>query len=77
LALILFRPTIPFSPKSCRWQTLSSLTEAGQSHLYLVKDRTAEYPEPCVLKRVRNANRAGRFHDEVEAIIASKHRQAA
>jgi serine/threonine protein kinase len=56
-----------------RWQTLSSLTEGGQSRLYLVRDTTGAYPEDCVLKRVLNPIRAGRFHDEVRAIKTLSH----
>jgi serine/threonine protein kinase len=56
-----------------RWQTIRTLTEGGQAQIFLVEDRTGSYAEPCVLKRVLNPTRDGRFHDEIAAVKILSH----
>jgi serine/threonine protein kinase len=56
-----------------RWKPLRTLTEGGQAQIFLVQDKTGAYAEPCVLKRVLNPARDGRFRDEVEAVKTLSH----
>jgi serine/threonine protein kinase len=56
-----------------RWRPLRTLTEGGQAQIFLVEDKTGGFVEPCVLKRVLNPARDGRFRDEIEAIKTLSH----
>ena len=51
-----------------RWEIIESLKEAGQAWTYEVKDIHGEYRETCVLKRLKNPKRLGRFEQEVDAL---------
>lgn len=50
-----------------RWKTVGNLTEGGQAVIFLVEDTTKEYESPCVLKRIKDPKRRGRFKAEIEA----------
>ncbi len=50
-----------------RWETIDSVGEGGQSHVYRVKDLKGEILEPCILKRLKNLARIERFKQEIRA----------
>ena len=56
-----------------RWETVDSLPEGGQAHIFLVKDRRGEGETRYVLKRLKNINRIDRFKNEIEAIRNLSH----
>jgi serine/threonine protein kinase len=60
-------------PYGNRWQTIKTITEGGQAQIFLVKDKAGEYAELCVLKRVGNTARHGRFRNEIGAIKTLSH----
>jgi hypothetical protein len=51
-----------------RWKPLKTLTEGGQAVILLVEDKKGVFQDLCILKRVLNPARHGRFRDEVTAI---------
>jgi serine/threonine protein kinase len=57
-----------------RWEIIEQLpVRSGQADIFLVRDLRRVYPEPCVLKRIRNPKRIERFRAEVEAGTRLKH----
>jgi serine/threonine protein kinase len=59
-----------------RWETLESIGEGGQGHVFVVHDKTRVVDELCVLKRLKNVNnreRRQRFKLEVEALRRLSH----
>lgn len=56
-----------------KWETIRTLGEGGQSHVYLVRDKTVEYQGEYVLKRLKNKKRLGRFEDEIKALMEIDH----
>lgn len=50
-----------------RWETVNSVGEGGQSHVFLVKDLNGEFSEHCILKRLKNFDRIERFKKEIQA----------
>ncbi|MBA2749461.1 MAG: protein kinase [Tatlockia sp.] len=53
-------------PYGNRWETVNSVGEGGQSHVFLVKDLNGE-SEHCILKRLKNFDRIERFKKEIKA----------
>ena len=60
-----------------RWEVIKQIGEGGQSHIFLVNDLEEQFPEPCVLKRLKNINRVERFKKEIEAGQRLNHPQIA
>jgi serine/threonine protein kinase len=58
-----------------RWEIIKSLSEGGQSYVFLVKDLSGEFTENCILKRLKKPDRIGRFEQEVRAGIELNHPQ--
>lgn len=58
-----------------RWENIQQIGEGGQSHIFLVKDKTGEFEGSYVLKRLKNINRIERFEQEINAGIALDHPQ--
>jgi tRNA A-37 threonylcarbamoyl transferase component Bud32 len=59
-----------------RWEIVSSLTEGGQAHIFVVEDRKKEFPGQWVLKRLKNIRdkaRRARFAQEVKATQSIEH----
>lgn len=56
-----------------RWETITSLSEGGQAHTFLVKDLRGDGNTHYVLKRLKNLNRIERFKREIEAIRNLSH----
>ncbi|HUV31211.1 MAG TPA: serine/threonine-protein kinase [Acidobacteriota bacterium] len=50
-----------------KWQVVKSLAEGGQTHVFLVRDESAQHEGDFVLKRLKNEARLGRFKNEIEA----------
>lgn len=50
-----------------RWETIDSIGEGGQSHVYSVKDLQGQFGDKCVLKRLKNPKRIDRFKNEIQA----------
>lgn len=66
------------SPRQCydRWEIVSSLTEGGQAHIFVVEDKAKEFPAQWVLKRLKNIKdkaRKTRFAQEVRATQSIEH----
>jgi serine/threonine protein kinase len=58
-----------------RWETVRPLDSGGQSHVYIVRDRSGEYTEDLVLKHLDSGrqNRDDRFRNEVGAAMRLNH----
>lgn len=50
-----------------RWRVIAPFREGGQGWLYRVEDQTRQYPDPVLLKRLKNTDRIDRFQKEIEA----------
>ena len=50
-----------------RWKTIKSLSEGGQSHIYVVNDINESNGNNYVLKRFKNIERLTRFKNEIDA----------
>ena len=55
------------------WVIDESLSEGGQGHTFLVRRATGDPEETCVLKRLKDKERIGRFRNEVEAGLKLEH----
>jgi serine/threonine protein kinase len=56
-----------------KWETVESLTEGGQAHTFLVKDRESDGSVTFVLKRLKNPKRIDRFRLETDALRQIDH----
>lgn len=56
------------TPYGGRWKVVRSLSAGGQGEIYMVSDLAEEFADECVLKRLRNNKRLGRFEREIRAL---------
>lgn len=56
-----------------RWETIRTIGEGGQSHVFEVKDLSGEMTGTFALKRVKNLKRHERFAAEISAIKKLSH----
>lgn len=56
-----------------KWEVTQSLDEGGQAWVYLVKDTASDSDKQYILKRLKNANRLGRFKTEIESLQKLDH----
>lgn len=56
-----------------RWETIGTLDQGGQAHVFLVKDASKELAGQFALKRLRNAERIDLFEREIGAVRKIQH----
>jgi serine/threonine protein kinase len=60
-----------------RWENIKQIGQGGQSHVFLVSDKTGKLAGNYVLKRLLNPKRIDRFEQEIKAGMELNHDQIA